>query len=76
MSGTGVKHTAGANQPAGYVPEVLATQFQFDRIAWYPVAFSRLRSNVVASIEPGFLPSWSRRGQLASSALQLGEDAP
>ncbi len=53
------------------------TMVQFEHISKYPLLFSGPQNNVVASIEIGFLPAWSRHGRsTASSRETTRENAP
>src|SRR5262249_36024098 len=53
------------------------TILQFEHISKYPLLFTGPQNNVVASIEIGFLPGWSRHGRsTAPSRETSGENAP
>lgn len=50
---------------------------QFEHISKYPLLFSGLQNNVVASVELGFLPAWLSHGRdAASSPAATEEKAP
>jgi membrane-associated phospholipid phosphatase len=53
------------------------TMLQLEHISKYPLLFTGPQNNVVASIEIGFLPGWSRHGRgTASSRETSGENSP